>query len=160
MQEKRQQPKRLEGGKGTNTSLQRRELYRLANEQLNAAYNNGFYIECVSICESIIADRLEARLQFLRRKTDQPTRISEVGKLLNQLGHIEPSESLDLLVTYEQIRAWSSSRNEVIHQFVKITENNFRLTPKARERRSAKAARDGRVLMRKIASLVRKHNKY
>lgn len=70
MSEARKHPERLTGGKGTKASLQRQELYRLANEQLEAAYSNGFYIECVSICESIIADRLEARLQFLRRATD------------------------------------------------------------------------------------------
>ncbi len=160
MNVKRQQPKRVPGGRGTKTAIQRHDLYRLANEQLKSAYAGGFYIECVSICESIIADRLESRLQFLRRETEQPTRISEIGKLLNQLGHIELPESLDLLATYEKIRVWSSARNEVIHQFVKITEKNQRLTPKGRARRAAKAARDGKSLMRQVSLLVRKHNKY
>jgi hypothetical protein len=157
---KRTHPKRLEGGQNTTVAHQRYKLYRLAIEQLKSAYTGGFYIECVSICESIISDRIEARLQFLRRGTDKPSHIDSLGRLLKQVTDIEPEDQVELRAAYASIREWGNARNETIHQFVKVTDQNHRADGKDRARQAKAAARSGMRLMRKVSALVRKHNRW
>jgi hypothetical protein len=153
-------PKRLVGGEGTSVARQRYDLYKLANEQLKAAYEAGFYIECVSICESIISDRIEARLQFLRRGTNKPSHIDSLGRLLKQVTDIEPEDQIELRAAYVSIREWGNARNETIHQFVKVTDQNPLADPKERIQQAKTAARQGVRLMRRISALVRKHNSW
>jgi hypothetical protein len=157
---KRPHSKRLTGGQGTAIAQQRYGLYKLANEQLKVAYEAGFYIECVSICESIISDRIEARLQFLRRDTDKPSHIDSLGRLLKQVTDIEPEDQIELRAAYVSIREWGNARNETIHQFVKVTDQNQGLDGKGRIRNAKTAARNGIRLMKMISTLVRKHNKW
>ena len=157
---KRAPSQRLEGGMDTTVARLRYELYRSANEQFKAAFEAGFYIECVSICESIISDRIEARLQFLRRGTDKPSHIDSLGRLLKQVTDIEPEDQVELRAAYASIREWGNARNETIHQFVKVTEQNQDLDGNGRVRNAKTAARDGIRLMKMISALVRKHNKW
>lgn len=157
---KKPHSKRLTGGQGTDVAKQRYDLYKLANEQLKAAYDAGFYIECVSICESIISDRIEARLQFLRRGTDKPSHIDSLGRLLKQVTDIEPEDQVELRDAYTSIREWGNARNETIHQFVKVTDQNHLANAKDRTLKSKTAARDGKALMKLISKLVKKHNNW
>lgn len=157
---KRTPAQRLEGGKGTTVARQRYELYRTANEQFKAAFEAGFYIECVSICESIISDRIEARLQFLRRGTEKPSHIDSLGRLLKQVEDIEPEDQIELRTAYASIREWGNARNETIHQFVKVTDQNRLANAKDRTRKAKTAARDGKALMKLISKLVKKHNRW
>lgn len=152
--------KRLVGGVGTPVARHRYDLYKLANEQLKAAYEAGFYIECVSICESIISDRIEARLQFLRRATDKPSQIDSLGRLLKQVEDIESEDQTELRAAYVSTREWGSARNETIHQFVKVTDQNHQSNGYDRTQQARAAARDGIRLMRKMSALVRKHNRW
>lgn len=160
MAEGKKQSQRLKGGKGTPVARQRYDLYKLANEQLKAAYEAKFYIECVSICESIIADRLEARLQFLRRDTEKPPYVASLGSLLKQLEDTRAEVQMDLNEAYEAVREWSKARNATIHQFVKVTDRNHQSDGDDRIRQAKAAARDGIRLMRKVSALVRKHNSW
>lgn len=157
---KKPHPKRLVGGEGTSVARQRYDLYKLANEQLKAAYEAGFYIECVSICESIISDRIEARLQFLRRATDKPSHIDSLGRLLKQVEDIESEDQTELRAAYVSIREWGNARNETIHQFVKVTDQNHYINGRDRVSQAKAAALNGMRLLRKISKLVRKHNKW
>jgi hypothetical protein len=156
----RKKPARLEGGKGTTVARQRYELYKLANEQLKAAYEQGFYIECVSICESIIADRLEARVQFLRRDSDKPTHLESLGTLLKQLNGLEPMDHEDLRAVYSSLQNWGDARNATIHQFVKVADHNHQSGGDERIHKAKAAARDGMRLMRQTSALIRKYNKW
>lgn len=157
---KKPHPKRLAGGEGTAIARQRYDLYKLANEQLKKAYEAGFFIECVSICESIISDRIEARLQYLRRGTDKPSRIDSLGRLLKQVEDIESEDQIELRAAYVSIREWGNARNETIHQFVKVTDRNQKSNGDDRIRQAKAAAREGIQLMKKISALVRKYNKW
>lgn len=157
---KKPHPERLAGGKGTTIASQRFNLYKLANEHLKKAYEAGFYIECVSICESIISDRIEARLQYLRRGTGKPSLIDSLGRLLKQVEDIEPEDQSELRAAYVATREWVSARNETIHQFVKVTDQNHLADGKDRVRQAKAAARSGMRLMRLISNLVRKYNKW
>lgn len=157
---KKPHSRRLTGGRGTDIARQRYDLYKLANEQLKAAYETGFYIECVSICESIISDRIEARLQFLRKSTEKPSHIDSLGRLLKQVEDIESEDQTELRAAYLSIREWGNARNETIHQFVKVTDQNHYINGRDRVSQAKAAALNGMRLMRQISKLVRKHNKW
>lgn len=111
--------RRKDGGPNTEASRQRYELYKLAHAQYKLAYANRFFLECVCICDSIIADRLEARLNCLDQHRAEPTHIAALGPLLNKLDHKEMRDEVDLLGVYSDIRDWSQKRTKVAHQFVK-----------------------------------------
>jgi hypothetical protein len=151
---------RKDGGPNTEASRQRYELYKLAHEQYKRAYANGFFLECVCICDSIIADRLEARLQFLDKDRNEPTHVAALGPLLRDLKRKEMADELDLLAVYSDINDWSQDRNKVAHQFVKVTDGNESLSIKKRLAFARKTAREGMKLANRIKRLVQKKNKW
>lgn len=151
---------RKDGGPNTEASRQRYELYKLAHEQYKRAFANGFFLECVCICDSIIADRLEARLQFLDKDRNEPTHVAALGPLLKDLKRKEMPDELDLLAVYSDINDWSQDRNKVAHQFVKVTDGNGGLSIKKRLAFARKAAREGMKLANRIKRLVQKKNKW
>ena len=53
------------------------DLYKGALNKANKAIKNKFYIEAISIYESLLSDRLESRLQFKNKK--QAQKIKTVG---------------------------------------------------------------------------------
>jgi hypothetical protein len=152
--------RRKDGGPNTEASRQRYELYKLAHEQYKRAYANGFFLECVCICDSIIADRLEARLQFLDQDRNEPTHIAALGPLLKDLDRKEVRDESDLLEVYSDIRTWSQKRNKVAHQFVKVTDGNEGLSIKKRLAFARKTAKEGMGLANRIKRLVQKKNKW
>jgi hypothetical protein len=157
---KKSPKKRLPGGKGTEVARQRQELYGAANVRLKAAYEAGFYIECVAICESIICDRLEARLQFLSRKTTKLTPVLSLGFVIKAIGKSSLEIEPDLVAAYEKISAWAEARNDVVHQFVKRTDVDKALSAEERQTVSRATAETGIELMKEISRLVRRHNKW
>ena len=151
---------RLNGGKGTIIALTRFELYKSANARLKSAYEQGFWIECVSICETIIADRLEARIQFLTHEAGGATLLGTAAQAAYRLLKIEPRENTDLHMLYSSVIAWSPDRNSVIHQFVKVAGLDQQLSAKERLVHAKRTAATGRIIMRSASNLVRKFNKY
>ncbi len=156
----KEKKKRLSGGRGTDVARQRYALYRVANERLKAAYEAGFFIECVTICESIISDRLEARLQFLTRKTTKLAPVLSLGYTLAAIKKPGVETEAELIAVYGAVSVWAEDRNRVVHQFVKRTSNDEVLSPEERIKDGMKTAQKGLALMRKISALVRKYNKW
>lgn len=152
--------RRKDGGPNTEASRQRYELYKLAHAQYKLAYANGFFLECVCICDSIIADRLEARLQCLDQDRNEPTHIAALGPLLKDLKRKEMQDELDLLEVYSDIDDWRNKRNQVAHQFVKVTDGNEKLSIKKRLAYARKTASEGMKLVNRIKRLVQKKNKW
>ena len=150
---------RLRGGNGTEVAQRRYQLYRLANERIKEAYQAGFYIECVAICESIICDRLEARLQFLTRDSTKPVQVLSLGHVIRAIQKSGLEAEHDLLTLYEAVAVWANCRNTVVHQFVKVTDADEAHSGEDRIEIGRKTAKAGMALMRKVSNLVRKHNR-
>lgn len=158
MNAKSEKPKRLFGGKNSEASQKRYKLYAAANNQIKAAFEAGFYIECVSICESIIGDRIEARIQFIKHDDTKRHFVDAVGNRLTYLRSIEVENDPNLSALYNEITLWTRKRNEVIHQFVKVTDANHELSAEQRTALSKEAAEQGRDIMRRLSAFVRKLN--
>jgi hypothetical protein len=102
-------------GKGHGTL--RYELFTRAKRRIEASMASGHYCEVIALCESIIADRLESRLSFLRREN---VGFETLGPLLTGLEKAETDSELLKLVA--ELRQWAKKRNRALHELVKIED--------------------------------------
>lgn len=89
----------------------RRDRYQRVLEQYKRAMESGFYLEAVTLMESIISDRLESRATYLGKTTGFDT----LGKLCNIL-----SSDTVLKDIIPQIVDWKNGRNRILHEMSKI----------------------------------------
>lgn len=101
------------------------EAYREAWTRIKQAQKSGFFLEAITIEESIISDRL---ISYLTRTPEAPSPKDKKGKILsfNQLierwqKHLLPNtiSSTDYTDLTIEIDEWRKSRNDAIHAIVK-----------------------------------------
>lgn len=90
-------------------------LYKRAWERINAATAAGFYLEAITLLESILADRMESRASFL---TGENVGYKTLGFLVDTLRKYETVP--DFLSIIERIDAWRNHRNIALHEMVKF----------------------------------------
>jgi hypothetical protein len=101
----------------------RHDLYRGATSKVKAAIEAGFYIEAISLCESLMADRLEARVSHREGHTETSRRHSTLGSLVRRLKSTEPHNGYEELHSLlGDILKWTDFRNKAVHNAVKISE--------------------------------------
>ena len=132
------------------------ESYKNAYEQIDAAIAAGFYLEAITIEESIMTDRLFrfCRDHGLRHSWDRATLGSEI-KLINEkmVGKTEVTD-LDFIGNLEEF--WGN-RNKCLHQIVKSepgtsTQDFHEMLTLAR-----KTAVDGKTLCKKVSNWSKKY---
>jgi hypothetical protein len=62
--------KRISAGSAPGLGTDRYRLFRSAAQQIKAAMDAGYYLEATTLVESILAERLEKRAQFLHQRPD------------------------------------------------------------------------------------------
>ena len=144
-----------------NVGAVRWELYKRAIERWHNAFEKGFYLECIVITDSMIADRLEARRSFLLGKdADNVGTFQPIGNTLRRLAKEETSDDKKLIEAIEKVSAWVDLRNKAIPRLVKV--NNFDLDKtfddKIAEYR--KTALEGFEAHKKLSAAVKRLNKY
>ncbi len=109
----------------------RHRLLRAAANQAAAAYELGFAVESLMLLESILADRIESRMQYLSKK---PVPRS-LGPMLDALRAVENVEAFRALIG--RVQAWKDDRNEAAHGMAKLMDRDG---PSWEERYAAAAA--------------------
>lgn len=142
---------------GTAAGRKRFELYANGYRQIDKAYASGFYIECIAILESIIADRLEARRAKVNPNDPVKHKFEVLGTLTRRLDQEDPDENIRPL--YEQISKWSVKRNAAAHQMVKLGSKTFRKKWSNRYRDLKTTVDEGMVLAREISDAVKRLNR-
>ena len=99
----------------------RREIYKSAFKQIKLANEAGFYLEAITLIESLITDRLESRLSFLDGKDFS---FKTIGKLIEKSIKIETDSELKKLIEID-LRKWADGRNKSLHEMAKIAEGDF-----------------------------------
>lgn len=61
-------------------------LYKNAFSRINLAMEQGFHLEAISLIESLVSDRLESRLSFLKQKDFS---FEPLGSLIKEIGRIK-----------------------------------------------------------------------
>jgi len=93
------------------------ELIKNARKRVERAIKSGFHIEATALLESLIADRLESSIE---NKTGKIQKVQNLGPLIKSaISHSIISEDFAA-----DIRSWSNNRAKVIHEMVKVSNEN------------------------------------
>jgi hypothetical protein len=135
---------------------ERKEYYKNCFEHISSAQKNGFWLEVITLCESMISDRLESRLAWINNQSSDSRQFRTLGSLRIKLGKNDSvPESSSIL---EEVKEWASKRNRALHQMVKLAEaeeGDWR----SKYDQNKEVAEAGIDLFRKVDSYVRKYNK-
>ena len=98
----------------------RYEVYKAVLDQYKKSVEAGFYLEAITLMESIITDRLESKLIFsgLISKEEAFRTLDNCLKKLKNHFEILPSDLIDAL------SAWKDERNRALHEMAKIEEGD------------------------------------
>ena len=86
--------------------------------RIKEANNAGYYLESITLIESMLSDRLESRLTYLL-KTDFS--FKNLGSLIKKAREIE-NDSILLKYLVEDLDLWRDARNKALHEMVKIAD--------------------------------------
>lgn len=131
--------------KGTKVGKTRYNLYKEAYARINESIQAGYCLEAIVLIESLVADRLESRLSFLKKKDIS---FRPLGKLIESSQKIETDADMKKLV--ENLNECRLKRNKAIHEMVKISDGEFP-TWEARIKDVAASAKNGLSCLRAIA---------
>ena len=95
----------------------RRVILKETISRCNQAIKAGYYLEAITLMESLIADRLESRALYLNKKN------ASFQTLFNLCGLLNDDEFLSYIIP--DIREWSQRRNAALHTLAKIDDNNM-----------------------------------
>ena len=128
--------------------------YKLAHEKIVRAIDNGFPLEAIAICESMITDRLLSYANHHGGKLD-PSKatlgqvINRIRKLHTDLAGTDPLGD-DLLAKASD---WAASRNHALHAIAKSGQGHGPKISAAEFDEFAMAtAQDGHDLLKQIKS--------
>lgn len=150
---------RVPGEKGSSQNELRGELYSSAFSHIKDAYDKGFYIECVSIIDSMITDRLESYCQFLSHNDDKQFAATSVFDAMRNVGTLTKEKGVrdnEFYVINEKIEKWSAQRNRAIHGFVIVREDSKGDDFNKRKQVAKDAADEGLRLVREVMSYTQK----
>jgi len=110
---------RAVAGSDPSIGMRRYELYRKAWDQIESAEQNGFFLEAITLIESLISDRLESRARYL---TGEDHGFKNIGSLLTSVR--SQDRDPDFLVAYKAIDEWREKRNGAMHELVKFEQGD------------------------------------
>lgn len=125
----------------------RRDRYQRVLEQYKRAMESGFYLEAVTLMESIISDRLESRATYLGKTTGFDT----LGKLCNIL-----SSDTVLKDIIPQIVDWKNGRNRMLHEMSKIDASDMAEDFDEKYESGRLLAQSGLDIFRQVDAAVRR----
>jgi hypothetical protein len=93
------------------------------------AFKKGFYLEAITLTESLMATRLESRLAWVRDllRREQPVEFSTLVPLCCELLGKRASgvpDAEEFKVPIQGVKEWACKRNEALHQMAKLTEGH------------------------------------
>ena len=145
---------RIRGEHGSKVNSLRGELYTNAIGRMKTAIEGGYYFECISLCDTVIVDRLDAWTQALLHTSERQFPASTVGTATVFLGktmtRLEITKSKEDTSLFSRIDAWGLRRNEVLHNFVIINEANAHRDVGVREQYALETSVKGYALVREV----------
>ena len=103
---------------GSHIAKLRQHMYQSAFARIKEANNAGYYLESITLIESMLSDRLESRLTYLL-KTDFS--FKNLGSLIKKAREIENDLILRKYLA-EDLDLWRDARNKALHEMVKIAD--------------------------------------
>lgn len=135
----------------------RQALYRAAMGHFARSIREGFYLEAITLCESMISDRIEALIAAMNPAHAKAGQLLALGHNLQQFRRLVAgnAEGTDLAM---RLDAWKEARNRALHEMVKLPEGDVG-DWQARRTGLDAVAREGKDLVRVLSSYVRRERK-
>jgi hypothetical protein len=130
---------------GNDNGRKRFSLYKEAFKRINDSIDAGFYLEAISLIESLLSDRLESRLSFIR---NQDVSFKTLGFLINEMSKSEMDESL-LKMVKGKVDDWRVCRNKALHEMIKM-ESNQNISWEERISEVKNVAESGLIILRDV----------
>lgn len=128
--------------------IERHDLYNATITRYNQAMAAGYYLEAITIMESLIADRLESYL--IRATSDDRYAFKPLEKLITGL-----RASNDASMPISDIEIWKNARNKALHEMAKIELDQYE-DFQTKYYKTKSCAEEGMILFRKIDKVCRK----
>lgn len=136
---------------GTSVGRARYNLYREAFGHINPSIDEGFYLEAITLVESLIADRLESRCTFINKKDFSFKTLEQIIKFLigdkKDNGNEKDIELREIVEN--ELKRWKNERNKALHEMAKMEDGDSR-TWDERVEGLKRTAKSGLTLVRKI----------
>lgn len=107
---------RAVNNEGNEVGQTRRKLYTGILGQIKNAEVGGFYLEAITLYESLITDRLESVLSLV---SEEEISFKNLGSLIGLVRHYLPDSELDKIV-FGRLEPWRLNRNESLHGMAKL----------------------------------------
>jgi hypothetical protein len=144
---------------GTRSTVgqERREIYAGVWRAIEHASEQGCWLEVIALCESVIADRLEARLAHMGEQSDKARKIRTASQSASLLLTSASLSECDRPIL-DEVKVWSRSRNSAVHELAKVVEGTSATWS---ERRDAieLSAKQGIHIARAVSNWTRKENR-
>lgn len=150
-------PKRLAAGARHGVGDARYALISSAAQRITEAMRAGFWLEATTLVESILAERMEKRVQWLYKHLQESKEryalervkdgFANLGPLISALLAVE--KDADLKAVVGRVEIWRRHRNSAIHEMVKLGDA-AQETWDARLERAHQAAQDGIEVLRAL----------
>ena len=119
-------------GKFRYGNVEKAKAYALAIDRMNSAIEGGFFLEAVTIQESILADRIWAALNankhIVTKKSNVNPTLKPLGSALREWCNLAAkgfdSTLKDIPVARLMLDSWWSKRNALLHGVVKSLQGN------------------------------------
>jgi hypothetical protein len=104
----------------SDVGMHRFNLYKSAFDRINAALADGYHLEAITLIESLITDRLESRLTYVKKSDFS---FKTLGAVISETRRVEPDTDLKNLVS-DDLDSWRKARNKAIHELVKLSDTD------------------------------------
>lgn len=149
---------RVSGGTGSKVGKLRYDLYSAALKRIKDAVASDNYFEAVALTDSIVTDRFEALSQTLLHEQPKQFPITSsreatefTDSAYKQAGRKRSDEYNDLR---DEVRGWINRRNEVLHNYVVVTNRSVKFDKEYRDNFAHKTAGEGAELVRKVLRFI------
>jgi hypothetical protein len=144
-------------GKHSAVGQERRGIYASAWMAIKHAADQKCWLEVIALSESIIADRLEARIAHIGKQSEESRKIRTASQSASHLLR-DSSLPLDDRHMLESVKAWSKLRNASIHELAKVIDGSS-VNWEQRWLAAQDAATAGMKLARLISRSIKNKNK-
>jgi|GEM_PF-1014540 len=140
---------------------QKSQRYAFANERMKRAMAQGFYLEAITISESLITDRLLSSLD--RRHGVKRNPRTGLHSLINAhldetlLDRSSQTREEKLIDVFSALRVWKDKRNELLHGIAKCLPGDELQSGSILMERAKTAAEEGLRLFRHLDNWHGRH---
>lgn len=133
----------------------RGKLYRACFSQINKAKEAGCWLEVITLCESLISDRMESIINEL---SGNKVGFNTAGELAFYYKENYLFGSVNIRMAIKEVAPWMRKRNNALHQMAKL-DSNLETTFETRYNRLPAIAEEGIQLFRKLDKAIADYRK-